>query len=100
MLKSGESSPNLLKLGQNSLDLGQIFIDPKDYRPNLVKSGQIWRDPARFWPKSGDIGKPETFFLFVYFLNKVDVQVSLSFQGSQTENYLTHVIMIISFAEI
>ena len=34
-------------------------------------------------------------FLFVYFLNKVDVQVSLSFQESQTENYLTHVVVII-----
>ena len=39
-------------------------------------------------------------FLFVYFLNKVDVQVSLSFQESQTENYLIQVIMIITFAEI
>ena len=40
------------------------------------------------------------FFSFVYFLNKVDGEVSLSFQESQTENHLTHVVMIITFAEI
>ena len=44
--------------------------------------------------------KSTFFFCLVIFLNKVDVQVSLSFQESQTENYLTHVIMIITFAEI
>ena len=67
MLKSGEASPDLPKLGQTPVsqtvtrpNLSHISIDPVSYRPNLVRFGQIWRDPARFRPKSGDIRKPET----------------------------------------
>ena len=74
MLKCGESSPDLLKLGQTPVsltltqpnlirfwpNLGQISIDTKEYQPNLVRSNQIWQDPTRFRPKSDKITKPET----------------------------------------
>ena len=67
MLKSGEYSPDRLKLGQTPVsstltwpNLDQIPIDTKEYWPNLFRSDQIWRDPARFRPKSGEITKPKT----------------------------------------
>ena len=60
MLKYGESSPDLLKLGQIPVgstltrsklirfqpNLGQISIDTMEYRPNLVRSSQI---SAKIW---------------------------------------------------
>ena len=74
MLKSDESSRDLLKLNQTLVsstltrlnlvrfqpNLGQISIDTMEYQPNLIRSGQIWRDPARFRPKSCEVTKPET----------------------------------------
>ena len=69
MLKSGESSPNLLKLGQTPVgstltqsnlvrfrpNLGQISIDTMEYRPNLVTSGQI---SAKIWQNHKTRNRP------------------------------------------
>ena len=37
------------------LNLGQIFIYPKESRPNLFRFGQIWQDSVRFWLKTSEL---------------------------------------------
>ena len=66
----------------------------------IVNSYEFCGDPSIVGHSHPLFSVKSTFFFLVYFLNKVDVEVSLSFQESQTENYLTQAIMIITFAEI
>ena len=64
----------------------------------ILNSYEFCGDPSIVGHSHPLFSVKSTFFFF--FLNKVDVEVSLSFQESQTENHLTHVVMIITFAEI
>ena len=65
-----------------------------------VNSYEFCGDPSIVGHSHPSVFSEVYIFFLVYFFKKVDVEVSLSFQESQTENYLTQAIMIITFAEI
>ena len=67
----------------------------------IVNSCEFCGDPSVARPFASSVFSEVYIFVCLFiFLHKVDVQVSLSFLESQTENYLIQVIMIITFAEI